>query len=84
MSNEWLPLVVRVYRSSQQHVLEAMKLFKDRIQKSEFLDTINDMNMELLDSVLLADLFIVDTQIATQQEASSFHKNIALADRHSS
>jgi len=40
-----------VYRSGQEHILEALDLFSDATQKAEFLSSVNDTNMELLDSV---------------------------------
>jgi len=42
---------MRVYRSSQEHILEALKLYRSPDQKAEFLFSVNDTNMELLDSV---------------------------------
>ena len=51
LSNECLPILMRVYRSSQEHILEALKLYRSPDQKAEFLFSVNDTNMELLDSV---------------------------------
>jgi hypothetical protein len=45
LNHESLPVLLRVYRSGQEHILNTLHELADPEQKNEFIQSVNDTNM---------------------------------------